>query len=121
MQNVVVSCVWVVGLCQVVIPVISFSRDTQPHCKHTNLPETLLFLTFSIFAFLCCLLGPTFFDKIDLFHFYKFPTSFTYYLDAIVWAFLLVFLVVLPISRKYLDCWEQWRESRAIMPVSNSQ
>ena len=117
LQNPVASACWCIGLCQIITPVISFARDTQPHCIGINKAEWILFLLYALFAFLCNLLGPTFFDKANVFRFYKFPFSYTSKYDAVVWAFLMMFIVVLPISRKYLDQLERRRETRAVIPA----
>ena len=116
LQNPVSSACWCIGLCQIIPPVISFARDTQPHCIAVNKAEAVLFLVYALFAFLCNLLGPTFFDALNVFHFYKFPFSYTSKYDAVVWSFLMMFVVVLPISRKYLDKLERRREARLVAP-----
>ena len=115
LQSPVLSACWCVGLCQIMIPVITFSRDTTPFCKSVSIAEAALFLIYSTFAFLCNLLGPNFFDRAEMFGFYNFPFSYTSWHDLMVWAFLAVYIVVLPYTRKLLDAHEQ-RKSNKVMP-----
>ena len=117
LQNPTLSACWCVGLCQVMIPVISFSRDTTPFCKSMSIAESALFLVYSIFAFLCNLLGPSFFDLAHVFHFYKFPFSYTSHGDILVWGFLASYVVLLPYTRKLLEKYEQ-RAERRIAPAT---
>ena len=112
LQNPTLSACWCVGLCQVMIPVISFSRDTTPFCKSMSIAESALFLVYSIFAFLCNLLGPSFFDLAHVFHFYIFPFSYTSRGDILVWGFLASYVVLLPYTRRLLEKYEQRAESR---------
>ena len=115
-QNPTLSACWCVGLCQIMIPVISFSVDTTPFCKSVSRPVAFLFLVYSIFAFLCNLLGPTWFDVAHVFRFYKFPFSFTSWWDLRVWAFLFLFVLLIPIMRKLLDRHER-RSANRIVPL----
>ena len=115
-QNPTLSACWCVGLCQIMIPVISFSVDTTPFCKSVSQPEAFLFLVYSIFGFLCNLLGPTWFDVAHMFRFYKFPFSFTSWWDLRVWAFLFLYVLLIPSMRKLLERHAQ-RSANRIAPV----
>ena len=112
LQNATLTACWCVGLCQILIPVISFSVDTTPFCKPISRSEVVLFLTYSIFAFLCNLLGPTWFDVAHVFRFYKFPFSFTSWWDLRIWAFLFSYILLIPYIRKLLERHEQRAANR---------
>ena len=114
LQNPTLSVCWCVGLCQIMIPVISFSVDTTPFCKSVGNAEAVIFVTYSIFAFLCCLLGPAFFDLAQIFTFYKLPFSYTSWADLIVWVFLVVYIACIPITRRVLERYEQRAENRVV-------
>lgn len=103
-------------MCQIMIPVISFSVDTTPFCKPISRPEVVLFLTYSIFAFLCNLLSPTWFDVAHVFRFYKFPFSFTSWWDLRIWAFLFSYILLIPYIRKLLERYEQ-RAANRVAPL----
>ena len=83
-----------------------------------SIAETTLFLIYTIFVFLCNLLGPTFFDVAHVFNFYKFPWSYTSWEDGIVWLTMAPYVILVPYTRKLLDRYEQRRENR-IVPVAN--
>ena len=99
------------------IPVLTFGKDTQPFCKTMSVAESVAFVVYTTFAFLCNLLGPSFFDAAHVFRFYKFPFSYTSWEDGIVWLFMFVFVLMIPASRKALEKFEQRSQSR-VMPSS---
>lgn len=118
LQNPTLSMCWCMSVCQILIPVLTFTKDTQPFCKSMSVAETTLFLIYTTFAFLCNLLGPSFFDAADVFRFYKFPFSYTSWADLFVWTFLFAYLVTVPFTRKLWDKFELYRNNR-IAPTSN--
>ena len=101
------------------IPVISFTKDTEFFCKPMSVAETILLSIYSFFAFLCNLLGPSFFDAAHVFNFYNFPFRYTSWEDGIVWLALFACVIVVPKARKLLDQYEQ-RRDRRIMPADVS-
>ena len=84
---------------QIRIPAASFAYDVGAFCKRFSIPEAILATVYGIFAFLCVLLGPAWFDAADVFKFYHFQFSYTYKLDLVGWCFMVGFLVVLPVTR----------------------
>ena len=83
-----------------------------------SMAESVVWVVYIIFAFLCNFLGPSFFDTAHVFKFYKFPFSYTSWEDGIVWLFIFVFMVMVPASRKALEKFEQRSQSR-VMPSGN--
>ncbi len=83
-----------------------------------SVAETVVWVVYTLFAFLCNLLGPSFFDAAHVFQFYKFPFSYTSREDGIVWVFIFVFVVMIPASRRALEKFEQRSQTR-VMPSSN--
>ena len=83
-----------------------------------SLAETVVWVVYTTFAFLCNPLGPGFLDAAHMFKFYKFPFSYTSREDAIVWVFIFVFVVMVPASRKALEKFEQ-RSQIKVVPSSN--
>jgi hypothetical protein len=83
-----------------------------------SVAESVVWVVYTIFAFLCNLLGPSFFDAAHVFRFYKFPFGYTSREDGIVWVFIFAFVVMVPASRRALEKFEQRSQSR-VVPSSN--
>ncbi len=116
LQNPVISAVWPASLAQILTPAYSFSVDVGVFCQKVSRPEILLNATYLVFSFLCAFVGPSWFDVANLFKFYHFKFSYSYKADLAGWCFLVLFLTVLPLTRKLWDRFEQ-RVPR-ISPVS---
>lgn len=69
-----------------------------------------------MFSILCAFVGPSWFDATNLFKFYHFKFSYAYKVNLVGWCFIVLFLTVLPLTRKLWDRYEQ-RVTR-ISPVS---
>ncbi len=107
LQNPVLSAAWTVSLVQILTPAYSFSVDVGAFCQKVSRPEVLLNATYLIFSFLCDFVGPSWFDAANLFKFYHFQFSYSYKADLVGWCFFLLFLTVLPLTRKLWDRYEQ--------------
>lgn len=116
MQNPVLSAVWPASLAQILTPAYSFSVDVGAFCQRFSRPEILLNATYLIFSFLCVFVGPSWFDAANIFKFYHFKFSYSYKVDLVGWCFFVLFLTVLPLTRKLWDRYEQ--HVTRISPVS---
>ncbi|DBA92220.1 TPA: hypothetical protein ACH3X1_015928 [Trebouxia sp. C0004] len=115
-QNPVLSAVWPVSLAQILTPAYSFSVDVGAFCQRSSRPEILLNAAYCIFSFLCALIGPSWFDAANVFKFYHFKFSYSYKVDLVGWCFLVLFLTILPVTRRLWDRYEQ-RLTR-VSPIS---
>lgn len=106
LQNPVLSTVWSVSLVQILTPAYSFTVDVGAFCERISRPEILLNAVYLTFSFLCCFVGPSWFDATNLFKFYHFRFSYSYKLDLVGWGFIVLFVVVLQITRRLWDKYE---------------
>ena len=103
MQNPVVTLVWAASLSSCILPLVTFAVETGEFTQGFSKPEAILALTYTIFAFLCDILGPSWFDAMNLFKFYDFRISFMYKYDLVGWAFFAVYFGALTATRRIWD------------------
>lgn len=82
---------WVGGINSTLLPTVIFVMDTYGFCMKYSYAEVAVFLVYSIFCMLCCFLGPTWFDKLDVFKFYVLPLSFGWRLYPISLGCMIVY------------------------------
>ena len=73
LQSQTLTLVWLIAINNEVLPVITFVVDVYGFCKQISIPEIVLFAIFEGFCIVSATLGPAWFDKLNVFHFYPQP------------------------------------------------
>ena len=106
MQNPVLTLVWAATLSSCMLPLATFAVDSGEFTHGFSKPEAFLAFTYTSFAFLCDILGPSWFDALNLFKFYRFNVSFMYKFDLVGWAFFAVYFSAMTATRRIWDRYE---------------
>lgn len=106
LQNPVLTTVWALVLCQIILPLLSFGVDTNSFVSKFSKAEVILATAYATFGLVCAFVGPAWFDVTDLYNFYHLDFSFTWKLDLVGWAFFVIYFGVLTVTRRLWDVYE---------------
>lgn len=106
---------WIAALNAVALPSVAFANDAWLFCARLSPPEFLLYTVNTIFGILCSVLGPSWFDVLDIYHFYQLPLAFTWRLYLLLCGFMLLYVIAL-YSIDRIRKWYEQHHRNAIVP-----
>ena len=116
MQEIAATVIWLVALNSAALPMATSANDTRIFCSKYSKLELILILANTTFGVLCSLLGPSWFDALNVFHFHHLPWAFLWRLYLLICTFLVLYVIALQSVKKVFDWCERHLQNR-VLPV----
>ncbi len=116
MQEIAATVTWLVALNSAALPLAISANDTRIFCPKPSKLELALILANTTFGVLCSLLGPSWFDALNVFHFHHLPWAFLWRLYLLVCGFMTMYVIALQSVKKVSDWCERCLQNR-VLPV----
>lgn len=117
MQSPAVTVIWIAALNTLGLPAASFGHDASLFCVAISRPEILLYLLNTVFGVLCSVLGPWWFDVLDIYHFYQLPWGFRWRMYLLLGVFMLLYVGAL-FSITKICTWYKQHHQNAVVPLT---
>ncbi|DBA67665.1 TPA: hypothetical protein ACH3X2_001258 [Trebouxia sp. C0005] len=115
-DEIAATVIWLVALNSAALPMATSANDTRIFCSKYSKLELILILANTTFGVLCSLLGPSWFDALNVFHFHHLPWAFLWRLYLLICTFLVLYVIALQSVKKVFDWCERHLQNR-VLPV----
>lgn len=92
LQSPLITTMWMGTINCTLLPTVTFVVDTYGVCQKYSGAEIAQFLLYSIFCIISTVLGPAWFDALDVFHFFSWPLSYGWQLTLLTYALMVLYM-----------------------------
>ena len=119
-NTVAVTVMWVAAVNSPVLPLTSFANDAWLFCQKFSKLELVVQQSCTIFSIVSSILGPSWFDTLDMYHFSHLPVGFNWRVYCMICGFFLLYMTVLG-GVKRIFVWYAQHHYNMILPQTASK